>query len=79
MATEYQLAIANAADQFHTVHLAGTTCGYSQCFRQILSLSQVAGDTAATDIGARGEAPPNETPGQRENRELAELLERITP
>lgn len=77
MATEYQLAIANAKDQFHSQHAAGNTVGYGQCYRQTISLSQVAGDTAATSIGARGEALPDETPAGE--REYAEFLQRNSP
>ena len=74
-ATEYVLAVTNAQQTANTAHAAGVTCGYNQCLRQILSLSQSACVVAEkpNDSGAAdGEPRPIE-------REASEYEARMSP
>lgn len=78
-AVEYSLAVANAGNTSNTVHAAGLTTGYNHCFRHITSLSAVCADSQTPNEGTPGEASANETAAQKEQRELAELIGRMSP
>ncbi len=58
-------ALAGATDVLHTAHAAGRTCGYSDCIKQLQSLSvSCAESQEKTDIQAVGEPLLDETPEQ---------------
>lgn len=72
-------AIAGAKDMLHTSHSAGRSMGYGEAVDHLISLSSACDVKQATDIGAPGVAPADETDAQREAREAAELLWRHSP
>lgn len=73
-AYEAENAKAGAKDILHTAHSAGRSVGYGDCVNHLLSLV-----TAYDRSNDKVPAPRQETPQEMEAREMAELLERVTP
>jgi hypothetical protein len=69
-AVEYATAVANAKDTFHTSHSAGVSSGYGQAIKHLLSLAISC---------QRAEADANKDERGETDREVDELLTRISP